>query len=86
MNNPAMEDAAHAILDALKVPRGDPPRTLTERVATMPAFVDLEAMDAQRYRQTLEDILKNIPPQGMDAQDWHEKVVAPVIRKAIEDD
>ncbi len=80
-----MEDAAHAILDALKVPRGDPPRTVIERVATMPAFADLEAMDAQRFRQTLEGILKNVPPQGMDAQDWHEKIVAPAIRKAIED-
>lgn len=85
MGNPAIEQAAHDILDALKVPRGDPPRSVVERVATMPAFADLEMMDAQRYRQVLEDILKNVPPQGMDAQDWHEKVVAPVIRKAIED-
>lgn len=85
MQNPALEEAAHKILDALKIPRGEPPRSVVERVATMPAFADLEAMDAQRYRQTLEGILKNVPSQGVDAQDWHEKVVAPAIRKALED-
>ncbi len=49
-----------------------------------PEAAERAVMASAKYRKALEDLLKNLPPQGMDAQDWHEKIVAPAIRKTLE--